>query len=60
MIQPGDVIWTPPNTRHWHGAQPSVAMAHYAIAEPLNGVSGAVDGKGHATSNTARRSKPNA
>ena len=37
MIQPGDVIWTPPNTRHWHGAQPSVAMSHYAIVEPLNG-----------------------
>jgi quercetin dioxygenase-like cupin family protein len=39
LIQPGDVIWTPPNTRHWHGAQPGVAMAHYAIVEPLNGVS---------------------
>jgi len=38
MIQPGDVIWTPPNVRHWHGAQPSVAMTHYAIVEPLNGV----------------------
>ena len=37
-IQPGDVIWTPPNTRHWHGAQASVAMAHYAMAESLNGV----------------------
>jgi len=39
MIQPGDVIWTPPNTRHWHGAQPHSAMSHYAIVEPLNGSS---------------------
>jgi quercetin dioxygenase-like cupin family protein len=23
MIQPGDVIWTPPNVRHWHGARMS-------------------------------------
>jgi len=37
MIQPGDVIWTPPGVRHWHGAQPHSAFAHYAIAEPLNG-----------------------
>lgn len=36
-IRAGDVIWTPANVKHWHGAQPDSAMAHYAIVEPLNG-----------------------
>jgi quercetin dioxygenase-like cupin family protein len=35
-IQPGDVIWTPANVKHWHGAQSDTAMSHYAIVEPLN------------------------
>jgi quercetin dioxygenase-like cupin family protein len=38
-IRPGDVIWIPPGTRHWHGAQPHTTMSHYAIVEPLNGSS---------------------
>jgi quercetin dioxygenase-like cupin family protein len=38
-ILPGDVIWTPANVKHWHGAQPNAAMSHYAIVEPLNGSS---------------------
>lgn len=37
-IRPGDVVWFPPNLRHWHGASPSVAMTHIAIAEALDGV----------------------
>ena len=36
-IKPGDVVWIPADTRHWHGAQPQSAMSHYAIVEPLNG-----------------------
>ena len=38
-IRAGDVIWTPANVKHWHGAQPDSAMSHYAIVEPLNGSS---------------------
>src|SRR6478735_4873944 len=38
-IRPGDVIWTPPNAKHWHGAQPGSPLSHYAIVEPLNGSS---------------------
>ena len=38
-IRPGDVIWTPANVRHWHGAQSDSSMSHYAIVEPLNGSS---------------------
>jgi len=38
-IKAGDVIWTPANLKHWHGAQPNAAMSHYAIVEPLNGSS---------------------
>lgn len=36
-IRPGDVIWCPPNHRHWHGATPRTAMTHIAIQESLDG-----------------------
>jgi quercetin dioxygenase-like cupin family protein len=36
-IQKGDVIWTPPNVKHWHGAAPESAMTHTAAQEALNG-----------------------
>ncbi|MFO1061799.1 MAG: cupin domain-containing protein [Dongiaceae bacterium] len=36
-IRAGDVIWCPPNHRHWHGATPTTAMTHIAIQESLNG-----------------------
>jgi quercetin dioxygenase-like cupin family protein len=36
-IRPGDVVWCPPNERHWHGATPTTAMTHVAIAEALDG-----------------------
>ena len=37
-IRPGDVIWCPPATKHWHGATTSTAMTHIAIQEARNGV----------------------
>lgn len=36
-IRPGDVVWFPPNEKHWHGASPSTAMTHIAIQEELDG-----------------------
>ena len=36
-IRPGDVVWCPPNEKHWHGASPTTAMTHIAIQEELNG-----------------------
>lgn len=36
-IRAGDVVWCPPNVRHWHGATPTAAMAHIAIQESQNG-----------------------
>jgi quercetin dioxygenase-like cupin family protein len=33
----GDVIWCPPNHRHWHGATPGSSMTHIAVQESLNG-----------------------
>jgi quercetin dioxygenase-like cupin family protein len=36
-IRPGDVIWCPPGTKHWHGATPTTAMTHIAIVEKLDG-----------------------
>ena len=36
-IHPGDVVWFAPNEKHWHGATPTIAMAHIAIQENLNG-----------------------
>ena len=36
-IRPGDVVWFPPNEKHWHGASPATAMTHVAIQESLDG-----------------------
>ncbi len=36
-IRPGDVVWFAPGEKHWHGAAPTTAMSHIAIAEKLNG-----------------------
>ncbi len=36
-IHPGDVVWFPPNEKHWHGATASTAMTHIAIQEALDG-----------------------
>src|SRR6201993_4870202 len=37
QIQPGDVVWFAPGEKHWHGAAPTTAMTHIAIAEALDG-----------------------
>jgi quercetin dioxygenase-like cupin family protein len=37
MIKPGDVVWTPPGVKHWHGATATDGMTHIAIQESLNG-----------------------
>jgi quercetin dioxygenase-like cupin family protein len=36
-IKPGDTVWIPPGEKHWHGASPTVAMAHIAMQEALDG-----------------------
>ena len=36
-IHPGDVIWFPPNEKHWHGATATTAMTHIALQEALDG-----------------------
>ena len=36
-IRPGDVVWIPPEEKHWHGAAPTTAMTHIAIQENLEG-----------------------
>src|SRR4051794_40976660 len=33
----GDIMWCPPEHKHWHGATPRAAMTHIAIQESLNG-----------------------
>ncbi len=35
-IRPGDVVWIEPGEKHWHGAAPTTAMTHIAIAEVLD------------------------
>ncbi|MBZ9906092.1 cupin domain-containing protein [Mesorhizobium sp. BR115XR7A] len=37
QIRPGDIIWFAPGEKHWHGASPTTAMSHIAIAEALDG-----------------------
>ncbi|WP_419809783.1 cupin domain-containing protein [Sphingomonas sp.] len=36
-IRPGDIVWFPAGEKHWHGASPTTAMTHIAIAEALDG-----------------------
>jgi quercetin dioxygenase-like cupin family protein len=36
-ILPGDVIWSAPGEKHWHGATPITAMPHISIVEQLDG-----------------------
>ena len=30
-IKPGDVVWTPPGVKHWHGATATTGVGHIAI-----------------------------
>lgn len=36
-IRSGDIVWFPPDVRHWHGATDTTAMTHIAIAESIDG-----------------------
>jgi quercetin dioxygenase-like cupin family protein len=36
-IRPGDVVWFPPNEKHWHGASPTAALTHIAVHEAIDG-----------------------
>ena len=36
-IHAGDVVWIPPDEKHWHGAGPTTNMVHIAMQEALDG-----------------------
>jgi quercetin dioxygenase-like cupin family protein len=36
-VRPGDVVWFPPDEKHWHGATPTTAMTHLAVREKRDG-----------------------
>lgn len=36
-IKAGDVVWTPPGVKHWHGATAAEGMTHIAIQETVGG-----------------------
>jgi quercetin dioxygenase-like cupin family protein len=38
-VLPGDIVWTPPGQKHWHGASPTERMSHVAVGERLDGKS---------------------
>lgn len=37
QVLPGDVVWIPPQLRHWHGASATEPMVHFAVAEAQDG-----------------------
>lgn len=37
QIRAGDVVWTPPGVKHWHGASRDQALRHIAITESRDG-----------------------
>ena len=51
-VRPGDVVWFPPDEKHWHGATATTAMTHIAIQERLDGK--AVDWMEHVTDSQYR------
>jgi quercetin dioxygenase-like cupin family protein len=36
-FEAGDIMWCPPDRKHWHGATPHEAMTHIALQEALDG-----------------------
>jgi len=36
-VKAGDVIWTAPGVKHWHGATANSAMTHVDVVESQNG-----------------------
>lgn len=36
-IKPGDVVWTAPGVKHWHGATRTGAMSHVSVTEVSEG-----------------------
>ncbi len=36
-IRPWDIVWIPPEEKHWHGATMTTAMTHIVIQEQLDG-----------------------
>lgn len=36
-IRSGDVVWTPPGVKHWHGATATDRLTHTAIQDMLDG-----------------------
>jgi len=36
-IRQGDIVWIPPELKHWHGATASTSMTHIGIQESLDG-----------------------
>ena len=36
-IRAGDVVWIPPDEKHWHGASPTTTMVYIATQEALDG-----------------------
>lgn len=37
QIKAGDVVWCPPGVKHWHGADPDIAMTHLVVTGALDG-----------------------
>lgn len=37
VVRAGDVIWTPPGVKHWHGASADNGMSHIAITNMKDG-----------------------
>lgn len=37
ILRPGDVLWCPPDEKHWHGATANTTMTHIAITGKRDG-----------------------
>lgn len=39
VMRIGDVVWTAPGVKHWHGAAPDSMLSHFAVSEAADGAS---------------------
>lgn len=37
LLRPGDIVWTPPSVKHWHGGTRTTSMTHVAVSETTAG-----------------------
>ena len=57
-LRQGDVVWSPPGERHWHGAGPGTFLAHLAVSLGITEWAGEVSEADYSVAPDRRGSGP--